>query len=250
MRCMGYRHRLLLAACATTFGVWAQPVVGQTSTADSVHHRNHCRLAEQVLVAGEPANKRGWALSYIHMCGVEGGRVASTVLMRHRSDVAFHVGLDEVVSAVSSLVDRDLARTALELAADQAAGAAARVQALRVLFSQVAPLEDVSYARLIRRTGERVARDSLGNTIVFVEPLTGGASHGPFSVGVPLSGDEIQRIGEEIGAVATDTGSPADVRAAAANVYTAYQSYQRCPRGTPYQECLRRFRQEPLRVTP
>ncbi len=54
---------LLLLTAASSLG-------GQQSEVpDSVHHRNNCRLAGQVITTGRPAAHTTWALSYIGACG-------------------------------------------------------------------------------------------------------------------------------------------------------------------------------------
>lgn len=58
--------RLMLGASAGAL-VAAGPLAAQADPG-AVKHRNDCRLAEQVLTHGQPANKLGWALNYISSC--------------------------------------------------------------------------------------------------------------------------------------------------------------------------------------
>lgn len=222
-------------------GVWVTPSWGQSGITDSVQHRNNCRLARQVLVHGQPSNKRDWALSYFLTCGAQGGTIVRDVLLRHRADAAFDAELDRLVSAATGLVDGQMASTALQIASDRTAGGAARVQAMRVLYGQIVPWGNVSYERIVR-SGDSASTDAAGNIIVAVEPLDAGGGHGPIHYGAPLSDAEIARIGEAIGRVAEDSGDPAAVRTAAAHVAQQYRIYSICPRGTPAVECVRRFR--------
>ena len=45
----------------------------RSAVPDSVHARNHCRLAGQVVRTGQPATKRAWAWAVLPACGSEGG---------------------------------------------------------------------------------------------------------------------------------------------------------------------------------
>jgi hypothetical protein len=221
--------------------LWATPSWGQVSP-DSVHHRNNCRLARQVLVHGKPANKRAWALAYFVTCGAEGGTIVRDVLIRHRGDASFEPTLDEFVTAATGLVDGEVAATALGVASDRTAGRVARIQALRLLYGQVVPLGNVSYERIIR-SGNSFLTHASGNTVGYVEPLDAGGGHGPIYFGSPLSDVEIATIGEAVSAVADDMSNPVAVRTAAAHVAGQYRTYRICPRTTPGPECVRRMRE-------
>lgn len=227
---------LLLLGC-----VWSMPVSTQVVPADSIRHRNDCRLARQVLEHGHPASKRVWALSHFVSCGPEAGLVAANVLSQHRDDEGFSRELDEIVSAATSLVDGRMAAAALEIAIDPGAGKAARVQALRLLYAQVRPGVNVPYVRIIQ-TGERSSMDAFGHINTRVEPLESDVLvPEPIFFGTELPMTELSRIGAVIGSLQGTAEAP-DVRVAAGHVSRAYRSYLLCPRGTPQAECVENLR--------
>jgi hypothetical protein len=123
---------LCLFVLAGTLGsIPAAPVVAQANArADSVQHRNSCRLAQQVLLHGHPANKRAWALGYIRVCGAAGGATLASILAR---DIAVN---EDAVMVTSVLHDAAIFRVAFGIANDRTAAKNARIQALRVLFYQ------------------------------------------------------------------------------------------------------------------
>jgi len=126
---------ILCIAAAHEPRLSAQSVTATQS--DSVHHRNDCRLAVQVLQHGEPAGKWGWALGRIGACGADGGRVIGGVLLARRHEAVRSRALDEIVNGGLGLLDRTLYEAAMEVASDRSAGTAARVQAFRILLSQI-----------------------------------------------------------------------------------------------------------------
>lgn len=102
-------------------------------------HEAECRLAAQVLTRGQPANKRAWALSKIKTCGARGGRALADALEDHRSAERRSASQEEIVEAASEIVDRELFRTALDIATDRSASPVGRIQAIRVLYQQITP---------------------------------------------------------------------------------------------------------------
>ena len=124
---------LCICLLAWTIGsIPLAPVAAQANArADSVQHRNHCRLAEQVLRHGQPANKRSWALGYIRVCGAAGGATLAAIL------VESNLASEDAVMVTSVLHDASIFRIALEIAIDATAVKTARIQALRVLFYQL-----------------------------------------------------------------------------------------------------------------
>jgi len=114
----------------------AQGGAGKDGYADE-QHRNDCRLAHQVLTAGEPANKRDWALETIPSCGVLGGEALAAMLLAHRGDAAADDELDALVQASVNLRDATLFRAGLQVAGDATAGDAARVAGWQVVHAQL-----------------------------------------------------------------------------------------------------------------
>lgn len=221
----------------------AAPAVAQVRP-DSAPHRSDCRLARQVLLHGQPANKRPWALGYIVTCGAGAGETVAEILRRHRSDVTVARELDELVTAVSGLVDRGLALAALDVARDPGAGTAARVQALRLLYFQVRPGAIVEYASLAHWGYEPGAVDAQGNQRIRVQPLEQDFVERPVYHGAPFGSGDLEAIARAVGVLASDA-SPAEVSHAAARVRNAYSAYVRCPPETPFSVCRARLQAQP-----
>ena len=105
---------------------------------DSVHHRNECRLARQILLQGQPANKRDWALNHILRCGAVGGATIAAMVSESRHHETNDPGLEQTVMLTASMRDDSIFGAALGVAQDAAAGKASRIQALRILYFQIA----------------------------------------------------------------------------------------------------------------
>lgn len=144
------RRVLCLAVCAIALG--ALPVhaqhTGGSAQPDTVHLRNACRLAAQVLERGQPANRHEWALSRIAGCGAEGGRALAASLARVRSATSRTQEMELLVGAALGFLDRSVYTTAVDIARDPSAGEVARVQAFRILLSQVRPSSPPTYEEL------------------------------------------------------------------------------------------------------
>ena len=138
---------------------------------DSARLPRDCPMASQVLTSGEPATKRSWALRRIGSCGANGGRTVAAILKARRSERSRGRELNQVVEAGLGLLDRTLYNTALEVATDPLAGDAARVQAFRILLSQVNPTSPPAYEEL---TGERPSSSVFDWGPTHGEPLPAG----------------------------------------------------------------------------
>lgn len=217
----------------------------QASVADSVRHRSDCRLAEQVLLHGQPANRRGWALTVFVSCSASAGRIAVSLL--HRMDTQTPDQVEEFISAASGLLNRDLAHAAAELASNGSAARETRVHALRILYSQAVPGLPVPYTVLVR---EQVPFEFTESSVA-----VGTDAPDPFASDVPVFGTglaapEAQRLADRMTALSCDPGAPREVRLAAARVASALAARSRelelCPPGTASQECrarlMRRYR--------
>lgn len=134
---------------------------------DSVQARNDCRLAHQVLVHGQPANKYNWALTIIGDCGPEGADAIAHALRAQRSAQARSAELDDLASVASMIVDAEVFRAALQVASDETAGEAARVHAMSIIHAQITGA-DLPYEALVTdpRTGPLI----VGEVSTF-EPL-------------------------------------------------------------------------------
>jgi DNA-binding SARP family transcriptional activator len=152
--------------------------------------------------------------------------------------------LDEVITASFGVVDRNLASTALNLAKDESAGTAARIQALRLLYAQVIPTTTVSYERFTRSEVVGVRTRADGNLEQSIEPLEADFVTDQFVMFVtPLRTGDVERFATELSAVASGAQQPA-MRNAAQRAAGAFRSYLRCPPGASAQSCVARFRAE------
>lgn len=103
--------------------------------------RNDCRLAQQVLIHGQPANKYDWALSFVENCGTEGATAIASELREFRHLNGRTVHLDQLVEIAQRMIDPELLSAARDIAADEQSGEAARIHAIRLLVAQVADMD-------------------------------------------------------------------------------------------------------------
>lgn len=218
----------------------------QPEHADSILHRNNCRLTEQVLLTGRPAVKHAWALDYVVTCGGQGGEILAALFQRHRNEGTRSAALNEIAETAIGFVDRTLALAATDIAADENAGYAARVQAFRVVYSQVRPEALVTYER-ISRSGMTVTPSSdSGAVAVRIEPaeadwvIDRGAARGE-----PLQPGDYATIQARLVAAENAAQQPG-IREAARNTIAAVAAHRRrlslCPGGTPAAVCMQRSR--------
>lgn len=100
---------------------------------DSVHHRNDCRLAHQVLTTGQPAPKLSWSRDYIWTCADEGAIYLESAMRRLASS--------EDSSNVIPIYDRTawfrdgrVVTVALEVAGSPTSSRLSRLLSLRTLW--------------------------------------------------------------------------------------------------------------------
>jgi hypothetical protein len=181
------RWALALALCLPG-GLAAQGDVDE-------HHRNDCRLAEQVLTLGQPADRRDWALETVPSCGASGGGVLATQLQARHGDATDTPALEALVYATSRMTDASLFRAGLELGADPSAGAAARAAGWRVALYQLVP---GSYAppQPVDESGEA--------------PVAGAAMTAAPMAGAPLPADAPAQARQAV--QASDAGGSVAVR--------------------------------------
>jgi hypothetical protein len=241
-------HAFYLAAVLLAAAANPTPVVAQHSHADSVAQRNDCRLAEQVLVHGRPANKRAWALGYFVRCEAA-ARIGSAVLAQIEG--ASPADQEEIVEALANLVDRRLAFAALDRAKSAGRSPAERVNALRVLYAQVEPGYAVGYEYLTRHP---TVRESAAGGVVVNE-----TDPPPFLISdVPIFGsglrvEDVAEIARQLTALQR-AELPEIVLTAAERVAVAYRSRYRyltlCPPGTAATACLNRMKQKDASTHP
>jgi hypothetical protein len=127
-------------------GTFAPRISTAQASPDSVHHRNDCRLAAQVVASGHPATKRQWAFGTIARCA-GAGPVLAQAIRAHRASVNV-VDLDSLTQPTFRLRDADVLRAAMEIAGDRGASSPARVFAIRTLIWSMYPAGGVTYEDL------------------------------------------------------------------------------------------------------
>lgn len=175
------------------------PLHAQNPVSDSVQLRNSCRLAAQVIKRGQPANKRGWALQILPMCGATASNVITTRLRQRRGVEGNSPELDELAYLTTIFKDAGVFSTALEIAADRGAGTAARVQAIRIAYFQLNPGTSEPF--------EAFARDQ---TFVY-----GSNPDAPMIVGQPLPSNAAVVAAAVATLIRQDSSAPEPVRLAA-----------------------------------
>lgn len=123
------RHALAVAGLLALSPAIA---LGQANP-DSVHLRNDCRLAAQVLRTGQPANKKDWALGLIPSCGATGTAALADVWRANETSTDTAL-LFQLRRAAMHLADGPLFTTFLGTAGSGTASPSARVEAWRYLF--------------------------------------------------------------------------------------------------------------------
>jgi len=183
--------RIAVAAMVFALAVAGSPHDASAQASDQpdeVHHRNDCRLARQILVHGQPANKVAWAQDVIASCDDIQETIAQA-LEQHRGDEVESEALDRLVFLTTEVVDANVFEAALSIAADPAAGTIGRLQAMRVVFNQFTPLNFVDFESFVDGGG------------FYVLPRTGDPL-----VLTPLPADRGQRVIDAMDSVLDEPG--------------------------------------------
>jgi hypothetical protein len=176
---------------------------GAQANPDSIHRRNDCRLAAQVLTTGQPRPRLEWAAHVMPGCP-QAGRTVATALSEYRtsSDTAL---LNWITLPANSLRDGEVFQAAMGVLQDRSATATARVFANRVLMWLLYPTAGVYYSTLVDLDG-----DGRHPCIAF-----GASSHASVREGAVLPDDWRGRIHAANTRIMQDDGEPAPVRQSA-----------------------------------
>lgn len=175
---------------------------------DSVHHRNQCRLAEQVITTGNPATHTDWAWLYIDACDPsERAEAYLAALQQVRKSSDLRV-IHRAVMPIVWLHDGRLFEAAMQLAADPEAATPARVVAFVALARVKRPLAAARYEWFI------------GESDIGGVPAARCAGRSGHAVGVtpgttPLPTNYREQIAEMARRIADAPSQPRDVRSAA-----------------------------------
>ena len=176
--------------------------------ADSVQHRNSCRLAEQVIRTGHPAPHTDWALRFIASCGAEtyASAVTGAVLrLRTESDLSV---LGPYWYHSRYLLDASLFEAAYSIASDRSASQPSRVLAMLALIYSLRNRMQADYADLVGGFDEH--GDVRGGCATTV-----GSGWHYRQEGAPLPSDYVQRVRNLAESISADASEPEDVRTAA-----------------------------------
>ena len=132
---------------ALLVSVLPRAAAAQMTHADSVHLRERCRFATQIVSTGHPAPHERWAVYFVGNCGAEGAAALASAFARlgGEGDTA---ALQPFVRTAVNWRDAAVGQAAQTLAADEAATAPARAYALYVLLRYRAPQFAADYADL------------------------------------------------------------------------------------------------------
>lgn len=201
--------------------------------AAQAQHRNDCRLAQQVLVQGQPANKKDWAFGQINSCGTVGGESLAAAIIQYRRVNAPGGEMEKLVQSAAYLTDGKIFGAALALAADEGAAGAARVQAIRIAYHQLNPAVYQSY--------EAFLNNPLETRVLLIGSIT---SEAPMK-GTPLPGDALEKATHVMTGILMRSSAPRQVRQAATYLLSDVEGKQLrlrvCGADASPAECERRL---------
>lgn len=197
----GFKNAAGLLALFVALSACAPSLTTAQADPDSIHLRNDCRLAGQVLATGHPATRTQWALGVIRRCR-DGGAPLARALERSRqsTDTA---SLNALTSPAINLRDGTVFEKAIEIAGDEGASVQARVFAIRTLIWSIMPGGGISYADLVG-TENHVGSCGYGPSL-----------HTVVTAGLPLPGDFLSRAKALANTIVQNRGESRDVRRAA-----------------------------------
>jgi hypothetical protein len=168
---------------------------------DSVHHRNDCRLAAQVVTAGHPRPRLAWATNIMRTCRDGGGPIAQAFSAnRHSTDTTY---LNALTHPAIALRDGRLFETAIAIASDRRASLQARVYAIRTLIWSMYPGGGIGYTDLVDTPGRE--RNCGG----------GPSTHTVVTFGSPMPANYVDRARSVANHLMSDTTEPFALRRAA-----------------------------------
>lgn len=203
------RARVGGLAATLLIGVLPRAAAAQMTHADSVHLRERCRFASQIVSTGHPAPHERWAVYFAPNCGTEGAAALARAFARLGGE-ADTTALQPFVRAAVNWRDAAVGQAAQTLAANESATAPARAYALYVLLRYRAPQFVADYADLT----------SVGEGEICG---LGRIDHEFQAEGTPLPAgfqDATLALADRIVA---DAGQPAPVRSAAICVQDAFR---------------------------
>lgn len=183
--------------------VFAPACATAQANTDSVHLRNDCRLARQVLTTGNPRPRMQWAAEQITRCPDVGATLAEALSLHRTSTDTTE--LYWLTNPANSLQDGRTFEAATSIFEDRGASSQARVYAARVLYWLLYPSAGVYYGTLTD-----VNDDGHWPCVLF-----GASSHMEVVRGTPLPPNWRSQLRQTAGAIMRDQSQPAPVRQSA-----------------------------------
>lgn len=137
------RAHIVAAMFAATFLLPGVALAqGGSEATDSQPNHGQCTSAYEIVVRRpekQPDDPlRQWALELLPECGSLGGQALAEALSAHRLDAEPTNDLNEIAVSSRDFIDGALFSSALRIATDDAAGVAARVTAIRIIYGMFA----------------------------------------------------------------------------------------------------------------
>ena len=139
-------------------GVAQEPEYQQKRERGDVHRRNDCRLAVQILLSGQPANKREWALDTIALCDESGPPVLARMWREVAEDSA---SVDHMIYRSVHMRDRRVYDVVLAIARDRSVPALKRAAALHLLGRWARPGFTLEYEQFFAPGFESVEKNGV-----------------------------------------------------------------------------------------
>lgn len=176
----------------------------------TLHLRNDCRLARQVIETGHPAPHTAWALRQIGGCGPAAQGAALAIAVRRLRAERDTLVLREFWRASRYLLDAEMFRASVDVATDQGASTQARVFALLSLLHTVQFGRSADYRHMVGGfeddAGLRRVRGGCAQLVV---------SDDVRLEGVPLPIDYRDHVRMLAARLRSDAAEPLDVQTAA-----------------------------------
>lgn len=170
---------------------------------DSVHVRNRCRLAVQVITTGHPDPHTEWAYEYVRRCGAQGTAAVARAILASAANS--NGGTWERLTTPAFYVrDAGIFEASLTVAQDRNASTTARVYSMKVLIQMLSPGTTLSYDDLTR--GPNAQRVCFG---------TGPGAHHEVEEVSGLPSDYRERVLAAMVPLSEDGATPFAVRQAA-----------------------------------
>jgi hypothetical protein len=172
-------------------------------TSDSVHVRNRCRLAVQIITTGNPEPHTDWAYEHVRLCGKEGAAAVAQAMLAAAAETD-RAEWEKLTTPGFYVRDAGIFDAALRLSGNPAASTTARVYSMKVLVQSLSPGTTLTYDDLTR--GPTARRVCFG---------TGPGSHHEVEEVSPLPSDYRERARAAMARLTEDPAQGFAIRQAA-----------------------------------